>query len=649
MFSQDDLKDIISSSTATDSKREASLQVFDPEESLVIAKPQDLHDLIGIKSADDVLALGSSELIPNELQGLKDLIDSNRPNMLRHRQPYRDGVLIFALPQDTEHNQMGWFLWNKDGSHTFITSMPELYEGYAPEFYGGVVPESPYSAAFKDEQMLSVNDGMIREVASRYMQSLAPTLEQSWSVNTVIPIRYSNDGTPTHLRFIQIKDDGSISSLNLDGAYVKNVKIKDVDPVVTSWCRTNGVMFDTYKSELLIDGQSLPEKAIAAKGFKVASDLQINLVPQYFKDVVIGYGLKNPYNSLTARMIELEDKGKLGLVKPYDHKHLASTFLKVVGDEDYVKMADASLQYMVEQMVIRALFPGFSCRSCVILSGPQGCGKSGFFKTLGGDNDVMEMQAVSEGDGSKGGIAHTDTQKKLSQSNLLVINEIGRAFRKINDDDMKDFITGEECSFVEKYEKGITKKGRTSVIVGTTNTPYILKDTTGNTRYQIIEVGVTMDNPVDWNALTNARQGILLSALQEVRRIGAGGISALKSHMLPDWAQKISDERNALFLEGNDYVSLLAPLLRKTVGDTEVQRTTVSMNEIKNYLELSSEGLNKVRNDIAAAMLILQFRQHNKRIQFNGFPTQTVFVRTDVERPANREEPLETHYDPGDY
>lgn len=128
--------------------------------------------------------------------------------------------------------------------------------------------------------------------------------------------------------------------------------------------------------------------------------------------------------------------------------------------------------------VARALEPGCKFDTVLVLMGPQGNGKSEFFRALfGGDN----YGNVYEGGGDK------DWRQALHCVWCAELGEIDGHLRQKRSSNMKSFITESTDKFRLPYGKEITAHPRPNILVGTTNDPTPLVDPSGNRRYWVVK------------------------------------------------------------------------------------------------------------------------------------------------------------------
>lgn len=137
--------------------------------------------------------------------------------------------------------------------------------------------------------------------------------------------------------------------------------------------------------------------------------------------------------------------------------------------------------------VARALEPGCKFDTVLVLMGPQGNGKSEFFRYLFGEDNYG---TVSETSGDK------DWRQAMHCVWCAELGEIDGHLRQKNSSGMKSFITDSTDKFRLPYGREITTHPRPNILVGTTNDPTPLVDPTGNRRYWVVKTNQKIDQVV---------------------------------------------------------------------------------------------------------------------------------------------------------
>lgn len=140
--------------------------------------------------------------------------------------------------------------------------------------------------------------------------------------------------------------------------------------------------------------------------------------------------------------------------------------------------------------VARAMLPGCKYDNMLILSGPQGIGKSTLLDkmSLGWFNDSIR---TFEG---------KDASELLQGVWLVEVSELD-AFRRTDVARIKQFLSLRADRYRAAYGRHVKELPRCCVFFGTTNTTDFLQDTTGNRRFWPVDVGEQKHTKNVWNDL----------------------------------------------------------------------------------------------------------------------------------------------------
>lgn len=131
--------------------------------------------------------------------------------------------------------------------------------------------------------------------------------------------------------------------------------------------------------------------------------------------------------------------------------------------------------------ISRAFCPGTKFDYVIVVSGPQGIGKSTFFRKLI-CNDEWYLENLKD-------ISRGKDSGELLQGKIIVeFNEL--LALKSSVENIKSFVTLTADEYRGAYARESTKKPRTCVFVGTTNNSQFLVDKTGNRRFLPMDCGV---------------------------------------------------------------------------------------------------------------------------------------------------------------
>ena len=290
-------------------------------------------------------------------------------------------------------------------------------------------------------------------------------------------------------------------------------------------------------------------------------------------------------------------------------------------DNDYVR--EVSRKFLIAT-VKRVFEPGCKFDECLVLVGPQGCGKTTFSTVLGGRWFTNSIQSFNGKDAMEGLIGKW-------------IVEIGEqiALSKGTNEENKNFISKQTDVFRAAYAERKEEHPRQCVFITTTNNYSFLNDETGGRRY--LPVTVSRGNKSVWEDLPVCVDQLWAEAVTYYKR-GEGAV--FSSDFVEESRRQQEEHREVNPLEGEieDF------LMRSYVPADWYKRPVEDrVSYIRGYGELESDGSEElVRRDRICAREIMREllgygpRMANKRDarEINTILRNTKFVGLTL-TPAN--------------
>ena len=249
--------------------------------------------------------------------------------------------------------------------------------------------------------------------------------------------------------------------------------------------------FNDLLQEIELDGQYI-DPATAKLELVVTHRQNLKGCREDVSDCLVKIAQENSYSPVVEYLEQVSEK------YPDDQALLDDVAARHLGTDDPVH------QVLVKRFLIaavaRAYKPGCKHDCALILQGPQGYGKSTFFKILASEPWF---------DDSLGSASDKDEKLKLHRSWMVEWAELETIFRRRDVSQVKAFMSSAIDILRPPFGRSIQTLKRSSVIVGTTNQTQFLADTTGNRRFWVVPI----KHPLDLAKLKADRDRIWAAAV----------------------------------------------------------------------------------------------------------------------------------------
>jgi len=278
--------------------------------------------------------------------------------------------------------------------------------------------------------------------------------------------------------FNLVDDENWQTMLELD----KQGKVKDtmanIAAIVSHDENLKSIVYNEFKGCIDVIG-SLPWKQVKP-GF---NDSDVANAKLYFERV---YGIWSPTKFKDALLAVVAAERIYHPIKDYfagltwdGVPRLDSLLIDYCGAED-TPYTRAVTRKTLCAAVARVYEPGRKFDSILVLSGPQGIGKSTFFAKLGGAW-YSDSLAISD-------MKDKTAAEKLQGYWILELGELA-GIKKVDVETVKSFVTRVDDKYRQAYGAVVESHPRSCIIVGTTNSESgFLRDITGNRRFWPVRV-----------------------------------------------------------------------------------------------------------------------------------------------------------------
>jgi predicted P-loop ATPase len=246
--------------------------------------------------------------------------------------------------------------------------------------------------------------------------------------------------------------------------------------------------------------------------------------------------------------------------------------------------------------ISRAYKPGTKFDYMPVLVGPQGIGKSTFYKVLSSNDDWFSDNFASiEGD---------KAIEKLRGKWIIEFGELLAVKRAQDVESLKSFITSTIDTYRPPYERRTEHRPRQCVFCGTTNSTFFLTDKTGNRRYLPL---TTRKEHVKKSLFENPSEviGEFRQSWAEAMEIyRSGKFKLVLSEHLRDYVSNIQDEyleedtRTGVIQEYLDKLRdnevCVIQIYREALGNTMGNPSHREINEIHTIMQNSITGWIKI-------------------------------------------------------
>lgn len=304
-------------------------------------------------------------------------------------------------------------------------------------------------------------------------------------------------------------------------------------------------------------GTPLCDTVITTVRLELERDYHLRSTPSDLHSVINVLAASQAYHPIRDYLAGLRWDGR---------PRLSELFSKYAGAEAAHPLVGVFGSKFMISAVARVMEPGCQVDTMVVLQGPQGLGKSSFFRVLASSpwfrDDPIDIR-------------HKDASMALEGVWIYEMAELS-SIRVRDAESNKAFLSRRIESFRRPYERTVTQSPRQNVFCGTTNEMAFLSDPTGARRFW----AVTVRREPDLSALKADRDQLWAEAVELYHEGHPWHLSLAQSRALVDYQAIFQHEdpwlsRIAIWAAGEDELTIPRildkciekPKERQTKGD----------------------------------------------------------------------------------
>lgn len=385
------------------------------------------------------------------------------------------------------------------------------------------------------------------------------------------------------------------------------------------------MIFDRFSNRFLIT-KKLPWDRMGMNYPRLWSDSDDAELRLYFEK---NYDKFKGKDMINDALLVLKNRNSINIAKQYFENlpvhdgvtRLETLFIDYLGAEDSAYTRATTRKTFVAAVARAITERPIKFDNMIILTGPQGIGKSTILSKMAGDwftDNIVDFNSK-------------DTLLILQNCLIAEIAEL-QSFKKADVNTLKMFLGQQTDKFRAPYERREEEHPRHCVFFGTTNDKEFLRDATGNRRYWPIECGVKKSLKSVFDDLDSEKEQIWAEAVKLFKE----GEKLYLDSELENEARKQQKER----LEEDPWESAILDYLDMEIhedwydkgldasGDM-ILRDRVSVSEIlKNCLDIPVRQQDRQsRTRVLSILFKLDNWEYKKYIKFGKSKVTSGFTR----------------------
>jgi hypothetical protein len=334
---------------------------------------------------------------------------------------------------------------------------------------------------------------------------------------------------------------------------------------------------------------------------RLADEHNIKVAKDLAADCLVRVAHENQYDPVKEHLELVASQ-----VQPANIDHLATRYLRPKDKRG--SLYDEMLKRTLIAAVRRIYEPGSKHDHACVLMGPQGCGKSTFWRNLGGHWFSDALRDINS----------KDDLLVLHRSWIMEWAELDHLTGRRHAGQVKAFLSQQTDTFRVPYGRSTEAFPRRCIIVGSTNRDTgFLVDDTGNRRFWVIPV-LTGGNMIDCDDLALQRDAIWSAAVHAYR-------AGEPNHLSHEQAVAVDQENQSYMVESPWKPAILRWLTQYAASERIITSEVLLTEAIDKPVERQTRS---DQMQVGSILKELGYGRTKKRV--NGSP-QWVYVPTSEE------------------
>lgn len=372
-------------------------------------------------------------------------------------------------------------------------------------------------------------------------------------------------------------------------------------------------------------GGQLPPWRTDEGNYRPIDNLDTKFLLRYMAEV---YGIENK-EAIKDMFFTVASKYKFNPIAEllnnlkWDGKKRIDTMLSDYLGAEQNEYNSRIMKLVLMGAISRALKPGCKFDYVMILTGPQGNGKTTFCQRLAMDDSLFN-NSIAVLDGEK-------TARQIKGKWIIELGELLAVKRTKDIEAVKGFITQCTDNYAPKYQEIAEDFQRSCIFIGTTNSSSFLSDPTGNRRFLPVATGIHKPKRSLWGHDAHEEFRQIWAEAMELYRSGTAATVA------DAWLEEELKSQRANYEEENPQAVIISDYLEEHTEIQEICTKQLFFDALQNDAErperftlVDARRINDIMQGLKG------WKKSEKKKKIRGYGSVYVYYRVyEEDEPKN--------------